>query len=63
MNKESISINELGHMIEQVITSEQKEPYAYQRYPDLDPPFPPPEGYRVPWGDDFVFYDLECRED
>ena len=61
MNKESISINELGHMIEQVITSEQKEPYAYQRYPDLDPPFPPPEGYRVPWGDDFVFYDLELQ--
>jgi hypothetical protein len=45
-------------MIQQVISSESKEPDTYQRYPDLNPPFPPSEGYRVPWGDDFVFYDL-----
>ena len=58
MKKESVSINELGHMIQQVITSERKEPFAYQRYSQLDPPFPPSDGHRVPWGDDFVFYDL-----
>jgi hypothetical protein len=61
MSKESVSINELGQMIRQVITSEQKEPYAYQRYPDLDPPFPLSEGHRMPWGDDFVFYDLRME--
>jgi len=58
MKKESVSINDLGHMIQQVIRSERKEPYAYQRYPDIDPPFPPSDGYRVPWGDDFIFYAL-----
>jgi len=58
MKTDSVSIADLGHMIQQVISSERKEPYAYQRYPDVDPPFPPDDGYRVPWGDDFVFYDL-----
>jgi hypothetical protein len=58
MQEESVSIAELGHMIQQVIGDERKEPYAYQRYPEIDPPFPPNDGYRVPWGDDFVFYEL-----
>lgn len=59
MKIELVSIADLGHRIQQVIGSEDKEPYAYQRYPDIEPPFPPTEGYRVPWGDDFIFYHLE----
>jgi hypothetical protein len=59
MNEASVSIADLGHMIQQVISSERKEPYSYQRYPHIDPPFPPYQGYRVPWGDDFIFYKLE----
>jgi len=58
MKKESVSIKDLGRMIQQVVSSEQKEEAVNQRFPHVEPPFPPDEGYRVPWGDDFVFYDL-----
>ena len=58
MRTDSVSITDLGHMIQQTITSEGKKSCAFQRHSHVEPPFPPYDGYRVPWGDDFVFYHL-----